>query len=217
MRDDIVKAEVFDYSQIVPGAFLQATVESATDRKSLILKVNSFVKGEMPLDHMAEMPVKMIPPKFSVGKEIKVRVFSVDKTSRQIIFTKKDSFMKEKCEIHDGSCETITTGEKIMGVAVGQTEHGWVIRSFGNIKGLLTFTEIKEAKKNIRAGTVVKAYVLFNKKKTGLALTFDKKKANKSVKDKKIVVTDQKSFENYLPDAEAAKTLKKTYKSLMSK
>jgi predicted RNA-binding protein (virulence factor B family) len=65
-----------------------------------------------------------------------------------------------------------------------------VIRSFGNIKGLLTFTEIKEAKKNIRAGTVVKAYVLFNKKKTGLALTFDKKKANKSVKDKKIVVTD---------------------------
>ena len=209
MRDDILKAEAFDYSQIVPGMFMRATIKDVAS-KGILLKVNSFVEGVLPLDHMAEMPVKTIPPKFAVGKEIKVRVFSVDPLSRQITFTKKDTLMKEKTPTHDGAVENIQAAEKVYGVAVAQTEHGWVVRSFGNIKGLLTFAELDNTK--IREGSIVKGYVLFNKKKSGLALTLDKKKCKKANKS-----TEALSFENYLPDEETSKQLKKTYKTLLSK
>jgi ribosomal protein S1 len=94
---------------------------------------------------MAEMPLRQIPPKFDqADKEVKVRVFSVDENSRSIVFTKKDSFMTEKCELHEGDISTIKKGDKVEGVVVGQTGHGYVVKSFGNVKGLLTFNDIKE-------------------------------------------------------------------------
>jgi hypothetical protein len=67
---------------------------------------------------------------------------------------------------------------------VAETEHGWIVRSFGDIKGLLTFSDINADSSGIkvRLGSIVTAYVLFNKKKSGLALTLDKKKARKNVK-----------------------------------
>lgn len=52
------------------------------------------------------------------------------------------------------------------------------------MKGLLTFADLKEnqskkEKNDLKTGSIVKAYVLFNKKGSGLALTLDKKKARK--------------------------------------
>jgi hypothetical protein len=90
-----------------------------------------------------------------------------------------------------------------------------VVKSFGNIKGLLTLVDIEKNKQigNFKIGSMVKAWVLFNKKKSGLALTLDKKRAKKS-NDK---VDVKETFESYLPNAEDAKSLKKTYKTLLSK
>ena len=68
MRDDILNAEVVDYSQIVPGMFLNATIKSIiTDdptRAGVILNISKFVEGHFPLQHMGDMPLKTIPPKF---------------------------------------------------------------------------------------------------------------------------------------------------------
>lgn len=73
---------------------------------------------------------------------------------------------------------------------VGQTEYGFVIKTFGGIKGLLTFDEIKKSSSqkvkitDLKPGSVVKTFVLFNKKNSGLALTLDKKKTkNKDTPD----------------------------------
>jgi ribosomal protein S1 len=50
---------------------------------------------------MADLPLKTIPPKMTqVGKEIKVRVFSIDKKTRYIEFTKKESMFKEKTPVY---------------------------------------------------------------------------------------------------------------------
>jgi ribosomal protein S1 len=58
---------------------------------------------------------------------------------------------------------------------VDQNEHGYIIKSFGGIKGLLTFADIKQngkqAAKELKIGNIVKAYVLFRKKDKGMALT----------------------------------------------
>jgi hypothetical protein len=50
----------------------------------------------------------------------------------------------------------------------------------------------------VRQGSIVSAYVLFNKKKSGLALTLDKKKAKKGIKEKATELT----FDSFLPDEE---------------
>jgi len=50
---------------------------------------------------MADNAIKTMPPKFTeVGKEIRVRVLSIDSSKRLIEFTKKDSFMKEDCPVY---------------------------------------------------------------------------------------------------------------------
>jgi len=109
-----------------------------------------------------------------------VRVFSVDENSRSIIFTKKDTFMKEDAENCDGDISKIKRGAKVMGFVVGETSYGYVVKSFGNIKGLLTFADIKTQKLATgpyKEGQILKTYCLFNKKNSGLALTLTKRSA----------------------------------------
>jgi ribosomal protein S1 len=107
------------------------------------MKVNDFVRGRLYIEHMADLPLKTIPPKFTaVGKELKVRVFYLDVKTRYIEFTKKDSFFKEKTPVYQ-SYRDAQKGAKIVGVIVDQNEHGYIVKSFGGIKGLLTFADIK--------------------------------------------------------------------------
>jgi ribosomal protein S1 len=73
-------------------------------------------------------------------------------------------------------------------VIVDQNEYGFIIRSFGGIKALLTFAEIKAngaSQKELKVGSIVKAYVLFRKKDKGMALTLDKAKAKELRKENK--------------------------------
>ena len=94
MRNQIVNSPALDYSRIEIGQFVNATIVSINEVKKIVtLSLNDFVKGVLRLEHMADYPVKVIPPKFTqVGKQIKVRVFSLE--DRSLVFTKKDSLMK---------------------------------------------------------------------------------------------------------------------------
>jgi hypothetical protein len=59
------------------------------------------------------------------------------------------------------------------------------VKTFGGIKGLLTFDEIKKngKSKEIKVGGLVKGYVLFRKKDKGMAITLDKAKAKELRKE----------------------------------
>jgi len=148
------------------------------------LSLNDFVKGTLKLEHMSDFPSKTIPPKFAtVGKQIKVRVFSVDE--RKVLFTKKDTLMKHDVQLFK-NLKSVRKGDLIQGLIVAQNDHGFIVKSFGEVKGLLTFADVKEhlSKKDkfeLKPGCAVKAYVMWNKKGSGLALTLDKKKALKVV------------------------------------
>jgi ribosomal protein S1 len=144
MREDVLNAKALNYESVQIGDVLYAAIDGVnTATKVITLKVSEFVKGVLPLEHMADHPLKVIPPKLTeVGKQIKVRVFAID--NRTIIFTKKDTFLKEKCPVFSSPAE-IGKGEKLYGVVVGQTEYGFVVKSFGGVKGLLTFEEIKKS------------------------------------------------------------------------
>jgi ribosomal protein S1 len=102
MREDIVGTSVLNYDQITCGMYLNPVIEEVnTKDRYITLKVNDFVKGRLFLEHMADLPLKVLPPKLiQIGKEIKVRVFSIDYKTRYIEFTKKDTFFKEKTPVY---------------------------------------------------------------------------------------------------------------------
>ena len=167
-----------------------------------MMKLNEFVKGRLYIEHMADLPLKTMPPKLTqVGKEIKVRIFAIDYKTRYIEFTKKETLFKDKTPVYQSYREA-DKGSKIVGIVVDENEHGYVIKSFGGIKGLLTFADIKANSgssqlKDLKVGSIVKAYVLFRKKDKGMALTLDKAKAKElkkeveSTKPKKNAAKDQ--------------------------
>jgi ribosomal protein S1 len=50
---------------------------------------------------MADNSIKQMPPRFlEVGKEIKVRVFSINESKRSMEFTKKDTLMKDDAPVY---------------------------------------------------------------------------------------------------------------------
>ena len=145
MMPSVVKSESLSYKTLAVGAFHTGTIESVVAdgaQKRVILKIGDFVKGTLPLEQMADHPLKVIPPKFTqLGKQIKVRVFSVNQ--RQVELTKKDSLMKESVPIYT-SLSDLRAGMALHGVVVGSAEHGLVIKSFSGLKGLLRHDDVKE-------------------------------------------------------------------------
>ena len=63
----------------------------------------------------------------------------------------------------------------------------------------------KKEKQELKPGSMVKAYVLFNKKGSGLALTLDKKKARKT---EEAAIGDQRTLSSYLPTDDETAELK---------
>jgi ribosomal protein S1 len=101
----------------------------------------------------------------------------------------------------------------VLCVIVSDCEHGLIVKTFGNIKGLLTYEDIKQKEKNVdmtayKPGTVIKAYVLFKKKDKGVALTLSKKKAKAESDKNKIDETTHQTIEShFLPTDEVVEQM----------
>lgn len=143
LRDSLLNAESLNFHQIEVGQFMKATIARVDPAsRSIAFRVNDFVQGTLHFEHMADHPLKVMPPKFQeVGKELNLRVLHVDAPARLIEFTKKDTLMKEDCPVYK-THKDIKKGDKFVGVVVSSNEYGHVVRSFGTLKGLLTFEDI---------------------------------------------------------------------------
>lgn len=148
IKEELVGQDHFNYHMIKAGHYLEATISKVNEeQKYITLTANEFIKGNLYLEHMADNPIKVMPPKFTeVGKKIRVRVLSVDVAKRFIEFTKKDTFMKDDAPVYQ-SYKEVKKGDKILCNVVSQVEHGLVVKSFGNIKGLITFEDIMQKEK----------------------------------------------------------------------
>jgi len=143
-RSSVLGSQSLNYSLIKAGEFFSAKIEKVNVSKQYVsLSINQFVRGNLYLEHMADNALKVMPPKFQeVGKEIRVRVLNVDSSKRALEFTKKDTLMKQDTPVFN-SYRDVKKGDKVIGVIVAANEHGYVVKSFGHLKGLLTFEDIK--------------------------------------------------------------------------
>lgn len=212
MRPQIVNSEALSYSQLQVGQFVNATIDRVNEvKKTVDLKLNDFVKGQLRLEHMADGPSKNIPQKFTtVGKQIKVRVFSMD--DRKVQFTKKDLFMKHDTPIYE-NLAACKKQDPFTGLIVAENEHGYILTSFNGVKGLLKFTDVaqhlsKKQKQEIKVGTCLQCYILWCKRDKGLALTLDKNAASKKQSD------ESESLQDFFPSDEELKKIKDEHSQL---
>lgn len=208
-RDSVLNSSSLNYKMVKVGDFFNAKIEKVNLAKQYItLSINQFVKGTLHIEHMGDNALKVMPPKFQeVGKEIAVRVLNVDSSKRSLEFTKKDSLMKKDAPVFQ-SYKEVKKGDKVVGVIVSECEHGYVVKSFGHLKGLLTYEDVKAKLTDgydtslFKAGNIVKGYVLFKKRDKGIALTMSKKKAKANTEDgaEGAVENDRSTLEGkYLP------------------
>ena len=215
IKDKVLKEDTLNYHMIKAGMYFDATISKVnTDKKFITLNVNEFVQGNLHLENMGDNPLKVMPPKLTeVGKQIRVRVLYVDISKRYVEFTKKDSFMKESAPVYE-SYRQVRKGDKLVCTVVSHAEHGLVIKSFGNIKGLITYEDIKQKEKQTtfdasqyKVGTVLKAYCLFKKADKGIALTLSKKKAAKDGEDGAKSGKHETIETHYLPNEEEMESI----------
>lgn len=102
MREDILASSSLNYDNIKCGDFISAIISEVNEEQKYVsLHVNEFVKGRLYLEHMADYPLKMIPPKYrDLHKSLKVRVFNVDPKTRTLEFTRKETFLKSKVTVY---------------------------------------------------------------------------------------------------------------------
>jgi ribosomal protein S1 len=66
MKEEVLTASVLNYDSVHVGDNTYATIESVNAvTKSVHLKISEFVKGVLTLEHMADHPLKVIPPKLT--------------------------------------------------------------------------------------------------------------------------------------------------------
>ena len=146
----MTKTSAVNYHGIKVGQVFDAATICKVDAEGrfIELKLSEFVTGRLYLEHMAEQPCKLIPAKYQeLDKTIKVRVLSVNAEKRMIEFTKKDSFMRDDCPVYEGHRD-VKIGDEVTGVVVATNQYGYIVRSFGTIKALLTYEDISAQKKD---------------------------------------------------------------------
>ena len=149
LRQEVTAPTAVNYQSIKVGQVFEAATISKVDAEGRFveLKVSEFVTGRLYLEHMAEQPCKLIPAKYQdLEKTIKVRVLGVNAEKRLLEFTKKDSLMRDDCPVHE-SHRDVKIGDEITGVVVATNQYGYIVRSFGTVKALLTFEDISAQKK----------------------------------------------------------------------
>ena len=66
MKEDVLGATAINYNSIKRGDFTFATIENVNElTKVITLKISEFVKGSLTLEHMANHPLKVMPPKLT--------------------------------------------------------------------------------------------------------------------------------------------------------
>ena len=165
------------YEDIKVGQYLDTKIVKVMDDK-IKVRLNRKIVGNLSIEQIQDQPTKQIPMKYQeVGKEIKVRVLSIDLERNWMEVTRKAALMQEKCPVYTSHKE-VTIGDEFVGTVVAENQFGYIVKGFGQLKGLLTFDDLSKAKKNIgplMVGSLVKAFVLFKKAGKGFALTMSKK------------------------------------------
>lgn len=149
-RSDSISREFLNWKNLTVGKFVKGVVKEILSDK-IILKLNSFIEGTIPKEHITDFPLSKIPKKFKIGQQLQARIFAYDYSKKNLTLTTKETFMDKNCKLLRNLSE-LSEGEDLYVVYVGNN----LFQHSGHVVGkLLNFKKI-ETKENFKLGKIYK-------------------------------------------------------------
>ena len=95
----IESSSLLTWDTLKVGQFLNGTITSIT-KHDLMIKINTFIEGKLPLEHITDYPLTKIPKKYKVNQSIPVRVFAIDPHTKFLLLTSKETLMDETTQLY---------------------------------------------------------------------------------------------------------------------
>lgn len=145
-KNNAFENEFFTYDNLTIGKFAKGKIEEIKS-DCLILKLNNYILGKLPKEHLSDFPLTKMPKKFKIGQVLPVRIFAYDRRTKHLQFTTKESLMDEKVLL-TGDINKISEGQDLSVTYIGNS----LFQHSGSVNArLLNFNKL-EAKENFKIG-----------------------------------------------------------------
>lgn len=132
------------------GQSVQCTIKEVNSNNDIIVKLNSYIEGKIPLMHLTNTPLKKIPKSIVKGKELSARIFELNIKTKKLVLTAKECLNDNDVILHS-TINEIKEGDDVNVIYIGK---GIFIHS-NNIKGrLIQFKSLNE--NELKIGNVYK-------------------------------------------------------------
>lgn len=176
---DSSESESITWQSIEPGDFLTGTIERAVVDPGkvpyILVKVNEFMLGTLPLEHTADRPLSRLPEKLTLaGRALRLRVFAVNRSAKILTLTRKKALLKQSA-VAVLNRENVEPLSEVCGVVDKEFENGRLVKFFGDIVGFLPAEEIPQ-NATLKNGQTIGIFVAYNnveQKRIGLSLILE--------------------------------------------
>uniref|UniRef100_A0A7E4UPB4 S1 motif domain-containing protein n=1 Tax=Panagrellus redivivus TaxID=6233 RepID=A0A7E4UPB4_PANRE len=154
---DALKSGASVNTDLVPGQRITATVKSVVDA-GLLVTIGMHTNGNIPAEHVFDIPIAAWKNAFTVGQKIKCRVLNKAPNRNNYFLTAKPSLVnmtEEPVTEYDPSL----VGKIVVGFCTRILERGAVVRFFNNVKALLPDHEAAKIPA-LKVGTPIKGVVV---------------------------------------------------------
>ena len=168
------------------GQSVQCIIKEVNSNNDIIVKLNSYIEGKIPLMHLTNTPLKKVPKSIVKGKELTARIFELNIKTKKIVLTAKECLNDNDVILHS-TINEIKEGDDVNVIYIGK---GIFIHS-NNIKGrLIQFKSLNENELKIGNVYKYKVYKIDHEKEkvyyTMQKTTFSNSNSNKKGTPKQI-------------------------------
>nr|XP_032808065.1 protein RRP5 homolog [Petromyzon marinus] len=163
LRQSVIEGPFMRYSDLELGQTVEGTVLTV-DKFGLQVRLTDYVRGFVPLSHLADVAVLHPEKKFSPGNEVTCKVLNCCAEKHKLMLTHKRALVRSKLRPLV-SFESAVPGMVAHGTVVCVRDFGCIVRFYGNVKALARRSDLgldfgADPTQAFYTGQVVKAVVL---------------------------------------------------------
>ncbi|XP_069755491.1 protein RRP5 homolog [Narcine bancroftii] len=142
LRRKIIEAPILRYQDLLPGQLIEGRI-TCLEKFGILVKVTDYIRGLVPLMHLADFPLEHPEKIYNVGDKIMCRVLTVNAKAKKVTLTLKKTLVRSKLRIITRYEEGVP-GEVAHGYVVCIRPFGCIIRFYGDVRGLVPLHELSD-------------------------------------------------------------------------
>ncbi|XP_025095054.1 protein RRP5 homolog isoform X1 [Pomacea canaliculata] len=140
LKESVINEEFLSISDVRPGQIVKCRVLQIHS-SGLIVQLSKRITALVPNLHVADVPLKNIEKKFSVGDKLKCRVLKVDVEKKKILLSNKKSLVTTSQKIPTSYFD-ISRGDLLEGCVITIKNNGVVVSFCNDVTGWVPRSEL---------------------------------------------------------------------------